>query len=120
MDVNVYDDDRAGAVFVDLGKVGSPLNAVFKAWCVSVSKAIQYGVPLVEVIESFEPQAKEMPVDPSGFLQCEVQEMDGKSYPHVWAAVVDLLRHEIDERGRLRCLIGVETRPSRRRVRGGE
>ena len=120
VDANVYDDDRVGAVFVDLGKVGSPLNAIFKSWCVSVSKALQFGVPLVEVIESFEPQEKELPVGPCGFLQCEeVADLHGRTYPHVWAVVVALLKHEVDEQGRLRCLIGVETRSSRRREQEG-
>lgn len=115
VDVNVYDDDRVGAVFVDLGKVGSPLNAVFKAWSISVSKALQYGVPLREIVESFEQQEGTTAVEPCGFLSCDqVTEIHGREYRNLWAVVADLLRHETDDQGRLKSLVGVETRPSRR------
>jgi len=45
-----YDDGRIGEVFAGMQKVGSTVQALLNSWSIMVSIALQYGVPIEDVI----------------------------------------------------------------------
>ena len=69
--VGVYPDGTCGEVFGKVNQSGSFANGMFEAFCKAFSIALQYGVPLPSLIESFRYTAFE----PSGFTQ--VGDTDG-------------------------------------------
>jgi ribonucleoside-diphosphate reductase alpha chain len=51
--VNEYDDGRPGEVFLKLGKPGSTISGLIDGFTQLLSIALQYGVPLPKLINSF-------------------------------------------------------------------
>ena len=51
--VGEYDDGRPGELFVSIAKQGSTLRGVMDAFAVTVSYALQYGVPLKKLVRTF-------------------------------------------------------------------
>ena len=44
--VRLFDDGTPGALFVDVGQAGSTLHGFIRAWAITFSLGLQYGVPL--------------------------------------------------------------------------
>jgi ribonucleoside-diphosphate reductase alpha chain len=51
--VGEYDDGTPGEVFVNFAKHGSTLRGIMDAFAISISKGLQYGVPLKSYVKSF-------------------------------------------------------------------
>ncbi len=86
--VGVYPDGTCGEVFGRLGQVGSFASGMFEAYCKLLSSALQFGVPLREVVKSF----RSYSFEPSGF--CRVgDEGDGDICGDIrsCSSVVDLI-----------------------------
>jgi ribonucleotide reductase alpha subunit len=62
MTANAYDDGTLGEVFIKMSKQGSTLAGVMDAFSVSISIALQYGVPLETYVAKF----TNMRFDPAG------------------------------------------------------
>lgn len=60
--VGMYDTGEVGELFVNLGKQGSTLRGALDCWARMVSVALQWGVPLEDVIDKF----KSVSFEPSG------------------------------------------------------
>jgi len=59
--VRLFDDGTPGAVFVDVGQAGSTLHGFIRAWAITMSLGLQYGLPLDTLVSKlawtqFEPQ----------------------------------------------------------------
>ncbi len=65
-----YEDGRLGEVFVVASKVGSALRSFVDAWAIMVSKSLQYGVPLEEIVETF----RDYRFEPNGSVIVDVGE----------------------------------------------
>ena len=61
--VGLYDDGKPGEIFVHMSKEGSTMSGLINAIAVSVSLALQYGVPLSEFVRKF----KHTSFEPSGY-----------------------------------------------------
>ncbi|MDC1068084.1 vitamin B12-dependent ribonucleotide reductase [Candidatus Kapabacteria bacterium] len=48
-----YDDGRLGEIFIDMYKEGAAFRGLLNSFAVLASKALQYGVPLEELVDSF-------------------------------------------------------------------
>jgi ribonucleoside-diphosphate reductase alpha chain len=48
-----YDDGTLGELFIDLAKEGATLRGILSCFAISVSKGLQYGVPLEEFVDTF-------------------------------------------------------------------
>ncbi len=48
-----YEDGKLGEIFVDMYKEGAAYRSLLNCFAVAVSKALQYGVPLDEFVDSF-------------------------------------------------------------------
>ncbi len=84
--VGVYPDGTCGEVFGRLGQVGSFASGMFEAYCKLLSSALQFGVPLREVVKSF----RSYSFEPSGF--CRVgDDNDVCSEIRSCSSVVDLI-----------------------------
>jgi len=53
LSVGEYGDGRVGEIFVDVDHMGSSLSAMTNCFCILLSKALQYGMPLEEIAGSF-------------------------------------------------------------------
>lgn len=73
-----YDDDRLAELFIDIGKPGSSLRAATNAGAVVTSIALQYGVPLEEIIKALPTLDDGSPAEPLGAALAVIQER-GKS-----------------------------------------
>ncbi|MCU1631534.1 MAG: ribonucleotide reductase of class (coenzyme B12-dependent), partial [Micrococcaceae bacterium] len=62
MTANAYEDGSLGEVFIKMSKQGSTLAGVMDAFSVSISIALQYGVPLETYVSKF----TNMRFDPAG------------------------------------------------------
>src|ERR1700730_12978954 len=51
--VGKYDDGAPGEMFIRMAKEGSTLSGIMDAFALSVSVALQYGVPLRELVDKF-------------------------------------------------------------------
>jgi len=51
--VGKYPDGRPGEVFLKMGKEGSTMSGMCRAWTVMVSLALQSGIPLAHIIRKF-------------------------------------------------------------------
>jgi ribonucleoside-diphosphate reductase alpha chain len=51
--VGMYDDGTPGEIFIKMAKEGSTLSGIMDAFALSVSIALQYGVPLRALIDKF-------------------------------------------------------------------
>lgn len=95
--VGLYEDNRVGEIFVATAKNGSMLRTSLHVWAIAVSKSLQYGVSLREVIDSFRHTRCD-----EGTLLCEgVPVLHRKKVGSSWDAVVALLEAETDDDGRL-------------------
>jgi ribonucleoside-diphosphate reductase alpha chain len=48
-----YEDGSLGEIFIDMHKAGSALRSMINCFAISVSKGLQYGVPLEEFVDTF-------------------------------------------------------------------
>lgn len=48
-----YDDGRLGEVFIDMYKDGAAYRSLINCFAISISKGLQYGVPLEEYVDTF-------------------------------------------------------------------
>jgi len=48
-----YEDGHLGEIFIDVGHTGSALSAMINCFCISVSIALQHGVPLQDYVDKF-------------------------------------------------------------------
>lgn len=48
-----YDDGSLGEIFIDMYKEGASFRALLNSFAILTSKALQYGVPLEELVDSF-------------------------------------------------------------------
>ncbi|MBI3573053.1 MAG: vitamin B12-dependent ribonucleotide reductase, partial [Candidatus Kerfeldbacteria bacterium] len=48
-----YNDGRLGEIFIDMYKDGAAYRSLINCFAVSISKGLQYGVPLEEYVDSF-------------------------------------------------------------------
>lgn len=86
--VGVYPDGNCGEVFGRLGQVGSFASGMFEAYCKLLSTALQFGVPLSEVVKGF----RNYSFEPSGFCRVGDDAEDGTcSDIRSCASVVDLI-----------------------------
>lgn len=86
--VGVYPDGTCGEVFGRLGQVGSFASGMFEAYCKLLSAALQFGVPLREVIKGF----RSYSFEPSGFCRVgDDSEDDVCSEIRSCSSVVDLI-----------------------------
>jgi len=49
----MYEDGRAGEIFIKMAKEGSTLSGIMDAFALSVSISLQYGVPLRALVDKF-------------------------------------------------------------------
>ena len=61
--VGMYEDGTPGEVFINMAKEGSTLSGMMDAFAISISVALQYGVPLKSLVNKF----AHMRFEPSGF-----------------------------------------------------
>ena len=59
----LYEDGTVGEIFVEISKEGSTLSGLLDSWATAFSYCLQYGVPLVKLVERF----SHTNFDPSGF-----------------------------------------------------
>ena len=86
--VGVYPDGTCGEVFGRLGQVGSFASGMFEAYCKLLSAALQFGVPLREVVKGF----RSYSFEPSGFCRVgDDTEEDVCSEIRSCSSVVDLI-----------------------------
>ena len=86
--VGVYADGTCGEVFGRLGQVGSFASGMFEAYCKLLSTALQFGVPLKEVVKGF----RNYSFEPSGFCRVgDDTEADTCTEIRSCASVVDLI-----------------------------
>jgi hypothetical protein len=93
-----YSDGRLGEIFIDEGRVGSSLQAMFHAWAVSVSKSIQYGIPVHEVLNSYIKASSDVP--PNGVLLCPQLPIHKKSFKNPWQAIAAIVLSVVDQHGK--------------------
>ena len=60
-----YQDGKLGEIFIDMHKEGAAFRSLMNSFAISVSIALQYGVPLEEYVEAFSYTR----FDPSGVVQ---------------------------------------------------
>lgn len=86
--VGVYPGGTCGEVFGRLGQVGSFASGMFEAYCKLLSTALQFGVPLSEVVKGF----RNYSFEPSGFCRVGDDADDGTCTEiRSCASVVDLI-----------------------------
>lgn len=101
LQLDTYPDGRLGEIWVDIGRVSSPLQTIFHAWAKEVSKGLQYGIPLSVVLKSYDNALDK--VSPNGPVDCEaLPAFHGSIYPNIWKLIVDILRELTDKEGRLK------------------
>ena len=65
--VGLYPDGRPGEVFIQMAKEGSTLGGLMDAFAIQTSIALQYGVPLEQMVRKHSHSRYE----PAGFTKCE-------------------------------------------------
>lgn len=91
--IGVYPDGSCGEVFGRLGQVGSFASGMFEAYCKLLSMALQFGVPVHEVVKGF----RSYSFEPSGFCQVGDDTDDGVcSDIRSCSSVVDLIAKILD------------------------
>jgi ribonucleoside-diphosphate reductase alpha chain len=83
LDVGYYDDGRVGEVFVAASKTGSALRYALETWARCASKALQYGMPLSELVKTL----RGTPLVPA-FVQSEPYQGPADS---IWDALARVL-----------------------------
>ena len=61
--VGLYDDGQPGELFIRISKEGSTVAGMMEAFAIAVSVALQYGVPLKDLVNKF----SHMRFEPAGF-----------------------------------------------------
>lgn len=61
--VGLFDDGMPGEIFLHNMKLGSSIQGFVDSWCIMVSIALQYGVPLQVIVEKY----RYMNFEPNGF-----------------------------------------------------
>ncbi len=91
--VGVYPDGRCGEIFGRVGQTGTFASGLLEAYCKSISVALQYGVPLDEIINDF----RYMAFEPSGFAQVG-DDGDGERTDEIksCSSLVDLITRILD------------------------
>ena len=91
--VGVYPDGRCGEIFGRVGQTGTFASGLLEAYCKSISVALQYGVPLDEIIHDF----RYMAFEPSGFVQVGDDGDDQRSEDiKSCSSLVDLIMRILD------------------------
>lgn len=100
--LSAHADGRLAALFVDMAKEGSTLRASVSQWAIACSKALQFGMPVRDLVESFRGVRNQ----PAGVLACQdAPRIDGWEATSIWDAIARLVEVETDEAGRLRDLV---------------
>ncbi|MDX2111124.1 MAG: adenosylcobalamin-dependent ribonucleoside-diphosphate reductase [Verrucomicrobiota bacterium] len=91
--VGVYPDGRCGEIFGKVGQTGTFASGLLEAFCKSISVALQYGVPLDEMIQDF----RYMAFEPSGFAVVG-DDNDGERCEEIksCSSLVDLIMRILD------------------------
>lgn len=94
--VGLYEDGRVGEVFIATAKDGSMLRTSIGMWSIALSKALQFGMPMREVIKTFRyVRCNE------GYVQCEeVPPLHGKRFASSWDVITALLEAITDDDGK--------------------
>ena len=90
--VGLYDDGTPGEIFITMSKEGTVISGLLDAFATSISFALQYGVPLRDLVNKF----AHMRFEPSGFTK-NIQIPIAKSivdYIFRWMAVKFLPRDD--------------------------
>jgi len=80
-----YPDGTLGEIFIDASRTGMFVRAMLHAFAISVSRGLQYGVPLEDYVESF----KEFHFQPCG-------EVKGDSRIPEADSILDLVFRELE------------------------
>lgn len=100
LEVGCYPDGRVGEVFINLGKPGSPISAMFGVWAITLSKALQYGGNLHELLTSY--HHEDTRGVPLGKLWCDaLPDLHKKKYKNPWACIAAILLAITSSDGRL-------------------
>lgn len=92
--VGLYDDGTPGEIFITMSKEGTVISGLLDAFATSISFALQYGVPLRDLVNKF----AHMRFEPSGFTK-NIQIPIAKSivdYIFRWMAVKFLPRDDLE------------------------
>lgn len=85
-----YEDGRLGEVWVEVSKIGSFFKATLSAWAMVVSKALQWGMPVSELVDTHR-NVSAVP----GIISCEaVEQIHGKQARSPWDAIAQLIEAE--------------------------
>ncbi len=91
--VGVYPDGRCGEIFGRVGQTGTFASGLLEAFCKSISVALQYGVPLDEIIHDF----RYMAFEPSGFSTVgDDNDNDRSESIKTCSSLVDLIMRILD------------------------
>lgn len=95
IETGIYPDGRVGEVFIVIQLPGSAYRAIMEAWAVSISKSLQFGTPLREIIESYEKAEGD-----TQFFSCDaLPTLHRREYKSIWAALVAVLEAETNKDG---------------------
>lgn len=99
VDLGLYADGRVGEVFVNVAKVGSDVRTSIEAWAMAVSKALQFGMPVAEVVRTF----KGTKCEPAGHLSApSVVGLSGTHVTSIYDLVARVLEAVVTPEGHLR------------------
>ncbi len=90
--VGVYPDGTCGEIFGRVGQAGTFPSGLLEAFCKSISVALQYGVPLDEIIRDF----RFMAFEPSGFSTVGDDGENGRAEITNCSSLVDLIMRILD------------------------
>lgn len=89
----VYPDGRCGEIFGRVGQTGTFASGLLESFCKSISVALQYGVPLDEIIHDF----RYMAFEPSGFTKVGDDNDDGQADEiRSCSSLIDLIMRILD------------------------
>ncbi|RJO66739.1 MAG: vitamin B12-dependent ribonucleotide reductase [Myxococcales bacterium] len=101
--VGMYEDGKPGEIFIVMSKEGSTISGLLDGFATMTSLALQYGVPLADLVEKF----SHMRFEPSGFTGNPEIPFAKSIYDYIfrWLAAKFLSKEE-------QRLIGNQTQPS--------
>lgn len=98
LQMSVYDDGRVGEVWIVMQLPGSQYRAIMEAWAISISKALQFGTPLAEILDSYRCVGKDDHHPDAQFLSCDVlPSVHQVQFSSIWAAIVAMIDVETKE-----------------------
>lgn len=100
VEIGCYDDGRMGEIFINSNKQGTFFTTSMNTWATSVSKAIQFGMPVSEVVSTFRDVQCNDGFGAGKIACAEALAIDGVECSSLWDAVARLIEAEIDEDGR--------------------